>query len=112
METHEDFESFYHHFLSSHTRAITRWAHVAGMSINLTGVTIAVLTRRPLLGLASIGAGTALLVGSHPLFERNTPKNAGRPLWGARALIRMCVRQVTGAIDADLAAPPATTVPV
>jgi hypothetical protein len=103
METYENFESFYQHFLSSHTRAVTRWMHVAGLSIGATGVAIAARTRRPLPALLGIGVGTALLVGSHPVFEGNTPQNGGRPLWGARALVRMCVRQVTGAIEADLA---------
>ncbi len=103
-ENHEDFERFYLHFLSSHTRAVTRWMHVAAVGAGVTGAAVAVLTRRPLPLVLGAGAAFALAVGAHPLFEGNTPKNAGRPLWGGRALLQMCLRQVTGEIDKDLAA--------
>lgn len=100
----EDFEGFYLHFLTSHTRAVTRWMHVAAVGAGVTGVAISAVTRRPLPALVGIGAGVALAVGAHPLFEGNVPENAGRPLWAARAVLRMCFRQVTGAIDSDLVA--------
>ena len=102
--TNDDFESFYLHFLSSHTRAATRWMHVAGVGVGVIGAATALATRRVLPAVLGAAASVALTGGSHPLFEGNTPQNAGRPFWGARALLRMCVRQVTGAIEADLAA--------
>lgn len=96
----QDFETFYLHFLTSHTRSVTRWMHVAAVGAGAAGVAISLTTRRALP--AAVGAGLA--VGAHPLFEGNVPQNAGRPLWAARAVLRMCIRQVTGAIDVDLAA--------
>lgn len=98
----QDFEAFYLHFLTSHTRAVTRWMHVAALAAGATGVTVAIATRRPLPAILGAAAGVALAVGAHPLFEGNTPQNAGSPLWAARAVWRMCTRQVTGAIDADI----------
>ncbi len=105
----QDFETFYLHFLTSHTRAITRWMHVAALGAGATGIAISAATRRPMPAILGIGVGVALAVGAHPVFEGNTPQNAGRPLWAARAVLRMCYRQVTGGIDADMAA--ATNVP-
>lgn len=100
----QDFEAFYLHFLTSHTRAVTRWMHVAAVGAGVTGVMVALAKRRPGPAILGIGAGVALAVGAHPLFEGNTPQNAGRPLWAARAVLRMCYRQVTGGINEDIAA--------
>jgi hypothetical protein len=100
----DDFETFYLHFLTSHTRAITRWMHVAAVGAGITGAAVSIATRRPLPVILGAAASLALAVGSHPLFEGNVPQNAGQPGYGGRALLRMCFRQVTGAIDADLAA--------
>jgi hypothetical protein len=99
----EDFEQFWLHFLSSHKGAQTRWAHVAGISLGVLGAAAAVGTRK--LWPLAIGAGAfaALAIGAHPLLEGNRAENFGRPLWAARALGRMWVRQVTGTIDRDLA---------
>jgi len=99
-----DFESFYLHFLGSHTRPITRWMHVAAVGAGVLGAATAIATRKALPLVAGAGAAAALAVGAHPLFEGNTPQNTGSPLWAGRAVLRMCLRQVTGAIEADLAA--------
>src|SRR6187402_406948 len=89
----DDFESFYLHFLGSHTRPATRWMHVAGVGLGVLGAAAALATRRPLPAMLGGAAAAALAVGAHPLFEGNTAQNGGRPLWAARAVLRMCVRQ-------------------
>jgi hypothetical protein len=101
----QDFEAFYLHFLTSHTRSATRWMHVAGVGAGIIGVATAVATRRPLPAILGVAAAVGLAGGAHPLFEGNVPENTDAPpFWAARAVLRMCFRQVTGAIDVDLAA--------
>jgi hypothetical protein len=98
------FEQFWLHFLSSHLRSSTRWAHVAALGAGLAGAGLAWRSRKAWPLAAGVGAGVALALGAHPLLEGNTAENLGTPLWSARALVRMCLRTVTGSIDADLAA--------
>jgi hypothetical protein len=98
-----DFDEFWLHFLSSHRRGSTRWAHVAGVTLGVAGVAAALGTRKLWPLVLGGGALAVLAVGAHPLLEGNRAENLGRPLWAARALGRMWVRQVTGAIDTDLA---------
>jgi len=98
-----DFDEFWLHFLSSHRRGATRWAHVAGVTLGVAGAAAALGTRKLWPLVVGGGALAVLSVGAHPVFEGNRAENLGRPLWAARALGRMWLRQVTGAIDADLA---------
>lgn len=98
----DDFEQFWRHFLTSHRKAPTRWAHVAGLTIGVLGAAAAIGTRRvwPLAAGASVFA--ALALGAHPMIEGNTPRNLGRPLWSARALGRMWWRTLAGTLDAEV----------
>jgi hypothetical protein len=99
----DSFEQFWPHFLSSHLRASTRWAHVAAVGAGLAGAALAWRSRKAWPLAAGVGAGAALAGLAHPLFEGNTPENLGMPLWAARAVMRMCLRTVTGSIDAEIA---------
>ena len=99
-----DFEAFWLHFLTSHQRAATRWAHVAGLSLGVAGAVAALATRKVWPAALGGAAFAALALGAHPVLEGNRAENFGRPLWAARALGRMWVRSITGSIDADLAA--------
>jgi hypothetical protein len=98
----DDFEAFWRHFLTSHRSPATRWAHVAALALGLLGAGAA-LRRRPVTALLLGGGAVALAVLSHPLFEGNWPENFGRPVWAARAFLRLCLRTVSGAIAEDLA---------
>ena len=55
----------------------------------------------PALKGAALAA--ALAVGGHPVFQGDQPKNFGRPLWAARAFLRLCVRTITGRAERELA---------
>jgi hypothetical protein len=101
-ETFETFEQFWPHFLSSHRKASTRWAHVAAVGAGIAGAALALRRHSALPMLAGLGAAAALAGGAHPVFEGNTPENGGHPLWAARAIARMCLRTITGAIHADI----------
>lgn len=102
----ETFEQFWPHFLSSHRQPLTRWLHVAAVGVGALGLIKGVRQRRvgPVLWGAATGA--ALALGAHPLVEGNRAENGGQPLWAARALLRMCLRTVTGSIGAEIAALP------
>lgn len=103
----ETFEQFWPHFLASHRQPLTRWLHVAAVGVGTLGLVKAV--RRHRLGPALWGSavGAALALGAHPLVEGNRAENGGQPLWATRALLRMCLRTVSGSIAADIAALPA-----
>lgn len=104
----QDFEAFWPRFLASHTSAAVRWCHVAGLACGLTGAALALRSRRPAPLLIGGGAFAALALLSHPIFGGNWPENLGRPLWGARAFLRLSARTITGSIKKELAdlAPP------
>lgn len=97
-----DFEEFWPHFLSSHSHPATRWAHVASVFFAVRGVAKAVRKRSifPLIKGALISSAFATL--SHKFIEGNRPQNFGRPLWATRAVLRLCVRTVTGSIKAEI----------
>lgn len=99
----QDFESFWTHFLGSHTSAAVRWCHVAGLACGLGGAALALRSRRLTPLLIGGGAFAALAVFSHPVFGGNWPENFGRPRWAARAFLRLSARTLSGAIHEDLA---------
>lgn len=107
MSQLETFEQFWPHFLSSHRHPGTRWMHVAAVGAATVGLYTAVRRRRLAPLLVGGAAAFALATGAHSLFEGNTPQNLGRPLWAARGFMRLCVRTVTGRINAELADLPA-----
>ncbi len=101
-EHDDNFEAFWKKFLSDHPSRANRWAHVAALVAGAGGVVWAI--RRRSIGPALKGAALAgaLAVGGHPVFQGDRPKNFGRPLWAARAFVRMCARTVTGRADEEL----------
>jgi hypothetical protein len=101
-DTFETFEQFWPHFLSSHRKASTRWAHVAAVGVGLAGAALGGRRRSVWPAIAGVGAAVALAAGAHPLFEGNTAQNAGRPLWALRAVGRLCLRTITGSINAEV----------
>lgn len=98
----ETFEQFWPHFLSSHRKPSTRWAHVAAMGVGAAGALLALRYRRVWPAIAGFSAASAMAGGAHTIFEGNTPENANRPLWAARAFTRLCARTITGAIKAEV----------
>src|SRR4051794_38626339 len=103
MDTDQDFEAFWKTFLSDHPSPANRWAHVAALAAGAGGAVWAL--RRRSSGPALLGAAVAaaLATGGHPVFQGDRPKNFGRPLWAARAFLRLCARTVTGRADRELA---------
>lgn len=98
----EDFEAFWRKFLADHPSAANRWAHVGAMAAATAGLTLAARSRR--LGPLAIGGAAAALlaVAGHPIFQGDRPKNFGRPLWAARAFVRLCARTVSGRAAREL----------
>jgi hypothetical protein len=103
MDTEQDFEAFWRKFLSDHPSRANRWAHVGALVAGTGGAVWAL--RRGSVGPALAGGVLAavLAVGGHPVFQGDRPKNFGRPVWAARAFVRLCVRTVTGRADEELA---------
>jgi hypothetical protein len=103
METDGDFEAFWKKFLSDHPSSANRWAHVGALVAGAGGVILAI--RRRSIAPAVLGATIAgvLAGGGHPVFQGDRPKNFGKPLWAARAFLRLCARTITGTAEAELA---------
>jgi hypothetical protein len=103
-ETDQDFEAFWQSFLADHPSAANRWAHVGALVAGAGGLGWALHRRSLSPVLAGAAVAAALAVGGHPLFQGDMPKNFGRPVWGARAFVRLCVRTVSGSAARELAA--------
>lgn len=97
------FEDFWLSFVADHKSARNRWAHVAGLTAGALGLGVAVARKSPVPLVLGAAAFAAFAVFGHPVFEGNRAKNFGRPVFAARAFMRLCLRTVTGAIDEDLA---------
>ena len=97
------FEDFFPFYVGQHSKAATRWVHLAG---TLTGTVVGAqfLVRRQWRGVAwmpvfSYGAAWA----SHFLIEKNKPATWGHPLWSFRGDMRMIATMLAGR-DSELGA--------
>ncbi|MEU5164392.1 DUF962 domain-containing protein [Streptomyces sp. NPDC020875] len=100
--TFDSYEEFWPYYVAMHSRAATRWVHLAG---TLTGAAVAVygLARgRPrwAAALPLIGYGAAW--PAHFLIEGNNPATFGHPLWSLRGDARM-IRTMLAGRDRELA---------
>jgi hypothetical protein len=102
-DSDEDFEAFWKKFLSDHPSAANRWAHVGALVAGAGGVAWALRSRSISPALKGAALAAALAVGGHPVFQGDQPKNFGRPLWAARAFLRLCVRTISGRAEQELA---------
>lgn len=90
------FEDFWPYYVAMHSKAATRWTHLAG---TLTGLAVSAYglargRKRLLLGLPVIGYGTAW--PAHFLIEGNNPATFGHPLWSLRGDARMIATMLAG----------------
>ncbi|MEU8571118.1 DUF962 domain-containing protein [Streptomyces pathocidini] len=99
FETYEDFWPYY---VAMHSKAATRWVHLAGTLTGLAVTTYGLLARRPkyLLGLPVIGYGAAW--PAHFLIEKNNPATFGYPAWSLRGDAQM-IRMMLAGRDHELA---------
>lgn len=91
----QDFEEFWAHFTRSHQSPAVRWCHVAALGCGALALRAA-LRRRPGGALALGAVAAALAVGAHYVVEGKGPENFRRPLWAARAFLRLCTRTALG----------------
>jgi hypothetical protein len=95
-QTYGSFEEFWPYYVAMHSKAATRWVHLAG---TLTGLAISACglargRRRLLLGLPVVGYGTAW--PAHFLIEGNNPATFGHPLWSLRGDAKMIATMLAG----------------
>lgn len=98
----DSYEEFWPYYVAMHSKAATRWVHLAG---TLTGLTLSayglVSGRRKFLpALPVIGYGTAW--PAHFLIEKNNPATFGHPLWSLRGDAQM-IRMMLAGRDHELA---------
>lgn len=92
----ETFEDFWPYYVAMHSKAATRWVHLAG---TLTGLAVSAYglargRRRLLFGLPVIGYGTAW--PAHFLIEGNNPATFGHPAWSLRGDAKMIATMLAG----------------
>ena len=96
------FEEFWPYYVAMHSKAATRWVHLAGTLTGLavTGWGLARGRARYAAALPVIGYGTAW--PAHFLIEKNNPATFGHPAWSLRGDVRMIATMLAGR-DAELA---------
>lgn len=102
QQTFTSFEEFWPYYVAMHSKAATRWVHLAG---TLTGLAVAGygLARgrtRYAAALPLIGYGTAW--PAHFLIEKNNPATFGHPAWSLRGDVKMITEMLAGR-DVELA---------
>ena len=95
------YEEFFPYYVGQHSKAATRWVHLAG---TLTGTVVgtSLLLRRRWRGVALMPAfsyGTAW--ASHFFIEKNKPASWGHPFWSFRGDMQM-IRMMLAGRDAEL----------
>ncbi|MGP3953057.1 Mpo1-like protein [Streptomyces sp. 7N604] len=100
--TFDTYEDFWPYYVAMHSKAATRWVHLAGTLTGLAVSTYGLLSgrRRYLLGLPVIGYGTAW--PAHFLIEKNNPATFGHPAWSLRGDAQM-IRMMLAGRDHELA---------
>ncbi|MCL2554067.1 MAG: DUF962 domain-containing protein [Actinomycetia bacterium] len=101
-QTFSSFEEFWPYYVAMHSKAATRWVHLAGTLTGLavTGYGLARGRLRYAAALPVIGYGTAW--PAHFLIEKNNPATFGHPAWSLRGDVRMITTMLAGR-DAELA---------
>ncbi|MEO7327000.1 MAG: Mpo1-like protein [Minicystis sp.] len=99
---YDDFDSFWEHFVRSHTRPRTQWMHTAGVALWCTGAATTLLRRSPWPFVAGSAAFAAFALGAHPLFEGNLPENTGQPLLGILGNFRMAWHTLRGTMAGEV----------
>ncbi|MYS23134.1 hypothetical protein GA0115240_148011 [Streptomyces sp. DvalAA-14] len=102
QRTFHSFEEFWPYYVAMHSKAATRWVHLAGTLTGLavTGYGLARGRRRYAAALPLIGYGTAW--PAHFLIEKNNPATFGHPAWSLRGDVRMITTMLAGR-DSELA---------
>ncbi|WP_435136856.1 Mpo1-like protein [Actinacidiphila sp. bgisy144] len=100
-QTYGSFEEFWPYYVAMHSKAATRWVHLAGSLTGLavTGYGLARGRLRYAAALPAFGYGTAW--PAHFLIEGNNPATFGHPAWSLRGDVRMIATMLAGR-DAEL----------
>jgi hypothetical protein len=101
-QTYSSFEEFWPYYVAMHSKAATRWVHLAGALAGLavTGYGLARGRARYAAALPLFGYGAAW--PAHFLIEKNNPASFGHPAWSLRGDAKMIVTMLAGR-DAELA---------
>ncbi|WP_406509522.1 Mpo1-like protein [Streptomyces sp. NBC_00212] len=94
--TFGSYEEFWPYYVAMHSRAATRWVHLAG---TLTGLALSAYglargRKRYALALPLIGYGTAW--PAHWFIEKNNPASFGHPGWSLRGDRQMISMMLAG----------------
>jgi hypothetical protein len=101
-QTYGSFEEFWPYYVAMHSKAATRWVHLAGALTGLavTGYGLARGRVRYAAALPLFGYGAAW--PAHFLIEKNNPASFGYPAWSLRGDAKMITTMLAGR-DAELA---------
>ncbi|MNX05901.1 hypothetical protein D3C86_355280 [compost metagenome] len=94
-ERFKGFEEFWPYYLEQHRHPVSRACHLAGTTLALLCIGLA-LTTSPAWALAAPLGGYGLAWLGHFAFEHNRPATFRHPLWSLRADFRMFRLMLTG----------------
>ncbi|GHJ39001.1 hypothetical protein Sm713_46100 [Streptomyces sp. TS71-3] len=101
QRTFDSYEEFWPYYVAMHSKAATRWVHLAG---TLTGLAVSTYglargRKRYAAALPLLGYGAAW--SAHLLIEKNNPASFGYPAWSLRGDIQM-IRMMLAGRDREL----------
>ncbi len=102
MPSTPDYKSFWPVYLAAHSRKTTRLVHMAGTSLAILLLLVAIVLRNPWLVLAALITGYAFAWFSHGVVEHNKPATFGHPFWSLFSDLRMLALWLAGRLDSEL----------
>ena len=93
---HESFEAYWVRFVRAHAHSSTRLAHFFGTGLAPTAGLDGIGRRRPARALVGLLTGLSINALSHLVLQGERPSTLGRPLWSARAHLRLFFETLTG----------------
>lgn len=97
------YDAFFPYYVGQHSKAATRWIHLAG-TVGGTAIGLGLVAARRWGGVAVMPAVSyGVAWASHLLIEKNRPATWGHPFWSFRGDMTMIGMMLTGQ-DHELAA--------
>jgi hypothetical protein len=98
----QSFREFWPFYLGEHAKPATRALHLAGSTLSLACVALAIALRAPALLLAALVVGYALSWVGHFTIEHNRPASFRYPVWSFLADWKMWGCALTGRLGREL----------
>lgn len=96
-----ELNAFWPLYLSHHRHRANRAMHDMADVLVIGGLIVGVATGRPLLVVAGVGLGYAVVFAGHFLVEKNVPATFGHPVLAGISNWRMFASMISGRLDEE-----------